>query len=129
MRRIVLLATAASLCLSVLSSAAAGAVPPTPNMTATACLADASTLRFVVSWSNLAVTGGEMFVDTIPPSIDLHETWNQKGKRGTHVEEFPIAGRVVDSVIVNLYNSRMAGWFEQRQIGDDDEVAVQLPPC
>ena len=70
-----------------------------------------------------------MFVDTIPPSIDLHATWNQKGKRGTHVEEFPIAGRVVDSVIVNLYNSRMAGWFEQRQIGDDDEVAVQLPPC
>jgi hypothetical protein len=32
-----------------------------------------------------------------------------------------IAGRVIDSVIVNLYNSKMVGWFEQRQLGDDDE--------
>ena len=129
MRRIVLLASAAALCMSVLSSAAAGAVPPAPNMTATACLADPGTMRVEVSWSHLVVTGGEIFVDTIPQSIDLHATWNQKGKHGTHTEEFPVVGRVIDQVIVNLYNDRMPGWFEQRQIGDDDEVAELFPAC
>jgi len=129
MRRIVLLAAAASLFMSVLSPAAAGALPPTPSMTATACLADASTMRVEVSWSHLAVTGGEISVDTIPFSIDLHAIWNQKGKHGTHTEEFPIAGRVIDQVIVNLYNDKIAGWFEQRQIGGDDDVAELFPTC
>ena len=129
MRRIVLLASAAALCLSVLSAAAASANQPVPTMTATACLANATTMRVTVTWSALASTGGEMFVDTIPPSIDLHASWNQKGKHGTRAEEFPIAGRFIDSVIVNLYNDKLPGWFEQRQLGDDDETPMTLLPC
>ena len=129
MRRIVLLATAAALCASALSPATAGAIPPVPTMTATACVANGTTLRVTVTWSALQSTGGQIFVDMIPPEIHPDIVWNQKGKHGTHVEEFLIAGRVIDSVIVNLYNDKIPGFFEQRQLGDDDESPMTLLPC
>jgi len=129
MRRIVLLASAAALCLSALSVAAARANQPVPTMTATACLANGTTLRVTVDWSALASTGGQIFVDMIPPEIHPDIVWNQKGKHGTHTEEFLIDGRVIDSVIVNLYNSKIPFSFEQRQLGDDDDTPMTLLPC
>ena len=40
-----------------------------------------------------------------------------------------MSGFAVDIVIVNLYNAKIDHWFEQRQIGDDDEVEELFPPC
>ena len=129
MRRIVLFAATAAAFLGLVLYATAAAVQPPVQMDITACRVDVDTVHVEVSWSHLAVTGGEIFVDTIPFSTDLHASWNQKGKHGTRTEEFAVAGRVIDQVIVNLYNERIAGWFEQRQIGGDDDVAELFQPC
>ena len=129
MRRIVVLAATAALAMSALGFATASAIPPVPTMTIAACRVDPDTMRVTVTWSALPSTGGEMFIDTIPPDFELGVIWNQKGKHGTHVEEFEITGRVIDSVVVNLYDAKRPGFFEQRQLGDDDEVEFVLPPC
>ena len=129
MGRIVLFAAAAALALGALLPATAGAIPPVPTMTATACRVDPDTMRVTVAWSALPSTGGEMFIDTIPPDFELGVIWNQKGKHGTHAEEFVITGRVIDSVVVNLYDAKRPGFFEQRQLGDDDEAEFVLSPC
>lgn len=130
MRRIVLLAATAALCTSLVAPATAGARPPTPTMTMTACRVDSSTIRVAVSWSDLAVTGGEIFVNTAPLTTKYTSVWNQKAKSGSHSEDPNIGTDIADIVTGNLYNARNPNniTFEQRVIGEGNN-AEELGPC
>ena len=131
MRRIIILAAVAALSLSILVPASAVATPPTPTMTATACRADSHTIHVVVSWSSVAVTGGQIFIEIGPfvPGPDV--VWNQKGKHGTHVEDIEIGTDIADLVTVNLYNAKIEdpNYFVQRVIGIELNGAEELLPC
>ena len=131
MRRIILLAAVAAVCVGLVVPATAAAVPPSPTMTATACRADSHTIHVVVSWSSLAVTGGEIFVDIGPFEPGPHATWSQKGKHGTHVENLEIGTDIADLVTVNLYNAKIQdpNYFVQRVIGIELNDAEELLPC
>jgi hypothetical protein len=130
MRRIILLAATAALCVSLVAPATAGARPPTPTMTATACRVDSTTVRVGVSWSNLAVTGGEIFINTAPLESKYESAWNQKAKHGSHSEDFDVGTDIADLVTVNLYNAKDPNniTFEQRVIGVGND-AEELLPC
>ena len=119
MRRIILLAALAALCLSLVVPATAAAVPPGPTMDITACRASSDTVRVGVSWSHLPVTGGEIFINTAPLESEYVVAWNQRGKHGSHSEDIFINGDIVDIVTVNLYDARDPNdiTFEQRIIG------------
>jgi hypothetical protein len=131
MRRIISLAAVAALCLSLLVPATAAASPPTPTMTATACRADSHTIHVVVSWSSLAVTGGEIAVEVGPFEHGPDVIWNQKGKHGTHVEDIEIGNDIADLVTVNLYNAKIQdpNYFVQVVIGIELNDAEELLPC
>jgi hypothetical protein len=88
-------------------------------MDITACRASSDTVRVGVSWSHLAVTGGQIFINTAPLESESDVAWNQKGKRGSHSEDIFINGDIVDIVTVNLYNAKDPNdiTFEQRVIG------------
>ena len=130
MRRIVLLAAAAALCTSVVAPATVGAKPAPPTMTLTACRVDSSTIRVAVTWSNLAVTGGEIFVNTEPLTTKYGSVWNQKTRNGSHSEDLNIGTDIADIVTVNLYNARNPNniTFGQRVIGEGN-LAEELGPC
>ena len=130
MRRIVLLAAMAALCAGLVAPATASAKPPTPTMTISACRVDASTVRVAVSWSDLAVTGGEIFINTAPLTTEYTSTWNQKTRNGSHSEDLDIGTDIADIVTVNLYNARNPNHitFEQRVIGEGND-AEELGPC
>lgn len=99
-------------------------------MTMTACRVDSSTIRVAVSWSNLAVTGGEIFVNTEPLTTGYSSVWNQKARSGSHSEELNIGTDIADIVTVNLYNARNPNniTFEQRVIGEGN-YAEELGSC
>ena len=130
MRRIVLLAASAAMCLGLVVPATAMAVPPTPTMDITACRAGPDTVRVGVSWSHLPVTGGEIFINTAPLESEYGVAWNQKGKSGRHSEDIFINGDIVDMVTVNLYNAKDPNdiTFEQRVIGDGNN-AEEILAC
>jgi hypothetical protein len=130
MRRIILVAALAALCLSLVVPATAAAVPPAPTMDITACRASSDTVRVGVSWSHLAVTGGEIFINTAPLESKYGVAWNQRGKNGRHSEDIFINGDIVDIVTVNLYNDKDPNniTFEQRVIGDGNN-AEEILPC
>ena len=119
MRRIVLLAAAAALCTSLVAPATAGAKPAPQTMTMTACRVDPSTIRVAVSWTDLAVNGGEIFVNTEPLTTRYGSVWNQKARSGSHSEDLDIGTDIADIVTVNLYNARNPNniTFAQRVIG------------
>lgn len=128
MRRIILLAATAATCLSLVVSATAWA-KPTPTMTATACRVDASTVRVGVSWSDLAVTGGEIFINIAPLETGYESAWNQKGRQGSHSEDFNTGSDIADLVTVNLYNAKGNHvTFEQREIGEGNN-AEEIAAC
>lgn len=129
MRRIVLLAAVAALFTSLVAPAAVGAKPG-PTMTATACRVDADTVRAAVSWSNLRVTGGEIFVNIAPLETGYTVAWNQKGIKGSHSEDIDTGTDIADFVTVNLYNAKDPNniTFEQRVVGVSDS-AEELPSC
>lgn len=90
-------------------------------MTATACRVDADTVHVAVSWSALPTTGGEIFINTAPLFTGYERAWNQKGKSGSHSEDFDIGTDIADVVTVNLYNDKVTPiTFEQREIGDNE---------
>jgi hypothetical protein len=130
MRRIILLAATAALCTILVAPATVGANPPIPTMTATACRVDSSTVRVAVSWSDLAVTGGEIFINTAPLESTYESAWNQKAKSGSHSQDFNTGTDIADLVTVNLYNAKNAHHitFEQRVIGEGND-AEEILPC
>ena len=71
-------------------------------MTMTACRLDSSTIRVAVSWSDLAVTGGQIFVNTAPLTAEYTSVWNQQAKSGSHSEDLNIGTDIADIVTVNL---------------------------
>jgi hypothetical protein len=130
MRRIILWAATAALCTSLAAPATVGAAPPAPMMTLTACRVGAATVRVAVSWSHLAVTGGEFFINTAPLETGYVSAWNQKGKNGSHSLDFNTGTDIADIVTANLYNAKEGPPipFEQRVIGEGND-AEEILPC
>jgi hypothetical protein len=130
MRRMIRLAATAALFASLGAPATAGARPPSLTVTFTACRVDSTTVRLAVSWSNLAVTGGEFFINTAPLTTGYTSAWNQKAKHGSHTQDFNIGTDIADIVTVNLYNAKDPNniTFEQRVIGEGND-AEELLPC
>ena len=130
MGRIHVRAATAALAISVLLPGIAVARPPSPTMDITACRVDASTVRVGVSWSDLPVTGGQVFVHPTPVGIPYDAVWNQKGKHGTHSEDIFVGTDIADIVIVNLYNAKVSPpSFEQRVIGGDGNFMEEIGSC
>ena len=130
MRHIRLMVVATASLATLVAPATASATPPTPTMVATACRIDATTISVSVSWSSLAVTGGEIFVNIAPLTTGPHIAWNQKGKHGTHTETFDMGTDIADIVTVNLYNAKIndPNYFVQRVIGDGNDME-ELTAC
>ena len=124
MRRNVVLAATAAICVAGLMPAAVAAVPPSAAMAITACRVDADTVRVGVTWSHLRVTGGEIFINTAPLESKYEAAWNDNGSRGSHSEDMFIDTDIVDIVTVNLYNAKDPSniTFEQRVIGEGNDV-------
>jgi hypothetical protein len=124
------LAATAAFFLSLVLPPAASAIPPPPSMDITACRVNSDTVRVGVSWSQLKVTGGEIFINTAPLESKYGAVWNDNGNRGSHSEDIFIDADIADIVTVNLYNAKDPNniTFEQRVIGEGNDVE-EIPPC